>query len=190
MRRFLAGCALAALAPVTLVAQQQQERPVRFSVAGGVTLDAGGGDGNRDSGFNVTGSAWFNRKFGQFGLRTDVSMDRWSTSQRVGAFRATGAFTAIGLTANGIYALNQNRKEGAIRPYLLGGAGLYIGRASFDTNIPGVDGSSSDTNFGLQGGGGLEFVLAGFSTFAEAKLVLVTGEGVGRWVPLTFGIKF
>lgn len=190
MKTTRAAAMLLMVVPMLATAQARSEPSVRFSVAGGLAVDAGGSDSGRDTGFDVTGSIWFPRKVGNVAFRGDVAVDRWSTSVRVGAFRATGAFTSFGFTGNAIYALNPEKKAGAVRPYVLGGAGLYLGRVSYDTNVPGIDGASTETNLGIQAGGGFEFVLAGFSTFAEAKLVNVFADGSGRWIPITFGIKF
>ena len=70
-----------------------------------------------------------------------------------------------------------------LRPYALGGLGL------FNTRNPETD--QSDTNLGLQVGGGLTFQLSGFSTFAEARFVNVFSDGrSSRYVPITFGVRF
>jgi len=51
--------------------------------------------------------------------------------------------------------------------------------------------SESDTNLGIQLGGGLTFQLSGFSTFLEAKYVNAFTEGDNAtWIPITFGVRF
>jgi hypothetical protein len=71
---------------------------------------------------------------------------------------------------------------GTVRPYVLGGVGLY--------NLS-CDGCESETKFGLNGGGGIEFGVGGFNTFVEARFHSVFTEDVKtNLVPVVFGLRF
>ncbi len=65
-------------------------------------------------------------------------------------------------------------------------------RSSSEASVGGVSGDSDSSNdLGIAVGGGVEFRLAGFSTFAEARVVNVFGDNdSSRWIPVTFGIRF
>jgi hypothetical protein len=76
-----------------------------------------------------------------------------------------------------------------VAPYILGGVGMFNGKASAGSSTYSV--SASSTDLGIQAGGGIEFKLSGFSTFAEAKFVNVFGDGSSSsWIPITFGVRF
>ena len=79
----------------------------------------------------------------------------------------------------------------SIKPYVLGGLGLYNAKASGSFGGIGSGETESRSNIGIQAGGGLEFQLSGFTTFLEAKFVNSFTEGSStQWVPVTFGIRF
>jgi hypothetical protein len=70
-----------------------------------------------------------------------------------------------------------------VKPYLTAGVGLY----NWEDDISG----SSSTNVGINGGAGLQFQLAGFSTYLETRLQNVFTEGEAtRIVPVSFGMMF
>jgi opacity protein-like surface antigen len=68
----------------------------------------------------------------------------------------------------------------SMRPYLLGGIGMYFGKAD-------VPGAESESEFGFNAGGGLRFVLSGFNSFLQARVNIV---GDHTFVPISFGIVF
>ena len=76
----------------------------------------------------------------------------------------------------------------AVRPYVLGGAGLYNTKA---------EGGESRNNLGLNGGVGLKFRFMDFDTFVEARYhtaidALGSGdnERAASFIPVTFGVSF
>lgn len=78
----------------------------------------------------------------------------------------------------------QNQNEpGSASVYLQGGLGLY-NSDSEDTD--------SETDLGLNVGGGVNFFLAGLRTFAEAKLhnIFADDDFSARIITATFGIRF
>jgi opacity protein-like surface antigen len=193
MTRVMGGMLVAMLA-VPMVAGAQATAPSRtsFSVDAGISLPLGDlGDGV-GTGFGVHGALWYRLTNERMRVRGDVGFDRFTgdNSINIGGVSAETNVTIIPVVGNVIYSLGQSRQTA--RPYVLGGAGLFVARGSSTVRVGNVtrDESETDTNLGIQVGGGIEFQLAGFSTFAEAKLVNVFGDGSARWIPLTFGIKF
>jgi opacity protein-like surface antigen len=148
------------------------------------------------SGFNVTGHVGYKpAMFTNLSFRGDVSFDRFNAKEDISGTEVTqeGTFTAIGVSANAIYAFPQADASAMLRPYLLGGLGFYNTKSKVTTSLGTVESSTeiSDSNLGLQAGVGAEFALSGFSTFAEAKFVNVLGDGSSiRWIPISFGIRF
>jgi opacity protein-like surface antigen len=62
-----------------------------------------------------------------------------------------------------------------------------------------VEGSDSDTNFGVNGGAGLDFGLGNLAAFVEARYHAVFGgtvdpetldDATASFVPITIGIRF
>ena len=169
------------------VAQAQDSKPVSFGVMGGLSLPMGDlGDGY-DSGFNLTGSAYLKPSSARFSLRGDLGYDRFAYASTTSI--VSGNFSVLSFVANILFPLGADGGEGSIKPYLVGGGGLYRKTSSVEGLGTDVSGSATDPGIGV--GGGLEFKLAGFSTFAEARLVNVFGDGGStRYLPLTFGVRF
>ena len=124
------------------------------------------------------------------GFRGDVSYDHWSFNGLVGSTGSNGSVHALGVAANAL--VRTTSPTSVIHPYLIGGVGFYNTKASYGSLA-----SSGNTNIGVQGGGGAEFMLSGFTTFAEVKVVNIfskssNGDGSSstRFVPLTFGVRF
>lgn len=174
-----------ALALLTGVAGAQDSKPMSFGVMGGLSLPMGDLGDLYESGYNVTGNVYFTPSASRFMLRGDVGYESFGGQSNT---LGTGSdFKMLSVTGNLIFPLSATTDEGTMRPYLIGGGGLY--RSSFD--VVGAGDSESDTNFGVALGGGVEFKLAGFSTFAEARFTNVFGDGnSSRWIPITFGFRF
>jgi len=185
MKRSLRVIGLAALVALPAMASAQESRPVSFGVSGGLSLPVGDlGDG-ADAGYNITGHIGYKpASFTNLSFRGDVSFDRWGLKNNDDV-----SFRSLGVTANAIYAFPQTT-PGVIRPYVLGGVGMYNSKSTIDVGNNSAD-VGSDTNVGVQAGAGINFQLSGFATFLEAKFVNVFTEGNSlTFIPITFGIKF
>jgi len=108
-------------------------------------------------------------------------------------FRIDGAYNSFGVkhsstnihvtSFTGNAVLNVPTSS-SIRPYLIGGAGLY----NTSTN---VSGTNSANNFGVNVGAGLTMPFSGFNTFVEARYHWVnTSNTSTKFFPITFGIMF
>jgi hypothetical protein len=181
----LAGLA-GALALLPAIAGAQNARSISFGVMGGLSLPMGDLADGVESGYNITGSIY--APLGaKLKLRGDVGYESFGGkgSNSVAGFD----YNVLSFTGNVIMPLGAERMEGGIRPYLIGGGGLY--RSSTKVSIGGVSGSSqSESDLGINVGGGFEFKLSGFTTFAEARFVNVFGDESTNWIPITFGIRF
>jgi hypothetical protein len=85
-----------------------------------------------------------------------------------------------GATANGILT-----SSGLLRPYLIGGVGMY---RTTEGNPP-FGGTVSSNSWGGNLGGGFRFDLTGFGAYAEARYHWV-GDTDVRMIPITFGLSF
>jgi opacity protein-like surface antigen len=186
MQRVVGGLVAVMLAvPMVASAQAAAPKKTSFSVHAGIGIPFGDFGDAVGTGFGVHGSLWYKLTNERLRLRGDVGFDRFSGD--IGSVSYSS--TVIPVIGNVVYQLGQPKQTS--RPYLLGGAGVILDRSSVDGLPSNVDASESETGLGIQLGGGIEFNLAGFSTYAEAKLVNRFGDrGSARYVPLTFGIKF
>lgn len=168
--------ALSLAAMIPFAGAQAQEsgsnRSVNFGLAAGATLPMGDlGDGY-DTGFNVMGTLGLQPASLPVGLRFDLAYNS------LGSKGAWDDLRIISGTANAVLTVSNS---GGIKPYVIGGLGLY--------NLDG--GGDGQTKFGLNAGGGLEFALSGFNTYVEARFHSVfTDNENSNYLPLVFGIKF
>lgn len=175
MNRFSKFAAVAALM-MTPAMVSAQSSAVGFGVSGGLSVPTGDlGDGV-DAGYSIAGHVFLKpASTKNLRFRGDVSFDRF-------AFKGNGDGNSrvLGFVGNALLDLSSS---GGIKPYILGGLGGYNGKSSSS--------SDSDTNVGIQVGGGLNFQLSGFSTFLEAKYVNVFSDPNSTgYIPITFGIRF
>ena len=202
MQRLLglvAGLTLLAAAAAPAAAQDvAATRSFTLGLRGGVSVPTGalaeeGEDGgNADMGFNVGGFIGFTPAAIPFGLRAELSYDRFGID--VGELPPgadfDGDWSILSGTLNAILAVPT---QSGIRPYVIGGVGMYNVKASFSASEDGesFDFSDSETKVGLNGGAGLRFGLGGLSTFLEARYhtVFMDDERVS-FVPVSFGIEF
>jgi len=179
MKQSIRLIGLAALLALPAVVSAQTTRPVTLGVSGGLSAPMGNlGDGV-DAGYVVAGHVWFQpASMPSIMFRGDVSYDNWKS--KIGNFN----LRSLGATANAI--IHPSNHSNSVIPYLIAGGGIYNTK-SYTTSTN----SSTNSDLGIQGGAGIEFKLAGFSTFAEAKFVNVfTGDNSTNWIPVTFGIRF
>jgi len=181
MNRFSKFATVAALA-LTPVMVSAQSSAVGFGVSGGLSVPTGDLSDVVDAGYTIAGHIFLKpASMTSLRFRGDVSLDSYSFKGNT-----NGDFRSLGFVGNALYDLSTS---GGVKPYVLGGLGAFNGRTSTKTGSVSV--TTSDTNVGIQVGGGLNFQLSGFSTFLEAKYVNVFSDPNSTgYIPITFGIRF
>ena len=169
--------ALALAAPAVAGAQAiGANRAFTLGIAAGATVPTGDFADFYGTGFNVMGSLGFQPAALPVGISIDVAYHSLGIDDE---FLEVGEdaddLSIISGTANAVLTLSN---AGGVRPYLIGGLGLY--------RLDPGNGFDAQTDFGLNGGGGLEFGLAGFSTFVEARYHSADFD----YIPISFGIRF
>jgi hypothetical protein len=174
-----AALALGLAAATTAEAQDAAgTRSVSFAIAGGATVPVGDVGDFYDTGFNLMGSVNVQPAFLPVGARFDVMYH--SLGGKDGLLSDGADLNILGGNANVVLTV---ANTGTVRPYVLGGVGLY----NLDFNGVG----DNETKFGLNGGGGIEFGVGGFNTFVEARLhSIFTEDTKVNLVPVVFGIRF
>jgi len=176
-----------ALALLPAIAGAQDARSISFGVMGGLSLPMGNLGDAVESGYNITGNVLMPLS-GKLKLRADLGYDRFEGRGVLNNLTNLN-FSVLSVTGNVVFPIGTERAEGGIRPYLIGGGGLY--RTSSEQSLIGINRTVSSNDLGINVGGGFEFILSGFTTFAEARFVNVFSEGdSSNWIPITFGIRF
>jgi len=123
---------------------------------------------------------------GKLRLRGDIGYEQFAAKGAAALLDAK--LSALSFMGNVVLPIGEEASEGGIRPYVIGGLGFV--RTSSELEVLGVSRSVSNTDLGLNVGGGIEFKLSGFTTFAEARFVNVFADENSNWIPITFGVRF
>lgn len=179
MKRVVSLFAAVAMTVVMSASVAEAQSPIRFGIAGGLSLPTGDDKDFLENGFHGQVMLGFGMIALPVKLRADLSYHSFGGKDNiifdeVDARIISGALNAI-VGMGGI----------GVKPYLTGGLGMYNQKLEFD----GED--ESETDFGINGGVGLEFSLTGMSTFLEARYLHIFSEGESTAIiPITFGILF
>jgi hypothetical protein len=158
-------------------------RPIKLGGMLGASLPLGDFGDVAEMGFHIGALGEFSRPTWPLLLRGEV------TYHRHGAKDFDGNASVLSFVPNLIFPIGD--PASTARPYIIGGVGLYRLSVDLDLDIPGVDDSQSDTNAGINVGGGFTFNLSGFETFIEARFHSVFSEDSNtNFIPLSFGFKF
>jgi hypothetical protein len=175
--------ALIALAAVAIGASTsfaQSAKPVSLGISAGATIPISDLGNDYSTGYNGTVSLGFNSPGSPIGFRIDGMYNKLAAQD----FVNLPDVTILSANANIVYAL----PGVGIRPYLIGGAGVYGLKSDVNTAFTG---SSTITKLGLNGGIGASFPLSGFNTFVEARYHYIFTDNVAtQFIPVTFGISF
>ena len=179
MKRVISLFAALVAAVVVSASAVEAQSPVRFGLAGGLSMPQGDFSDALENGFHGQFMLGFGLMALPVKLRADVTYHSMGLEEGGLGVTADDNMRVIG------GALNANIGMGGIgvKPYLSGGVGFYNSKlADFE----------AENDFGINGGVGLEFGLTGMSTFLEVRYVKVFVDGDADFaiVPITFGIMF
>jgi hypothetical protein len=163
---------------------------ISWSAGAGMSVPTGDLSTGAANGFHVQGNGAYHRLGWPIDLRAELAYHRFGEKDYTVAGGRGGQainYASKSSTIAGIvdasYALNT---VGRVRPYLLGGPGVYNTRAEL-TRAGGTPTNSSETKVGLNVGGGMNFSLVGRRAYFEARYHHVDQAA---WIPITLGIRF
>ena len=173
-------------------------KPTSVGISAGLTSPTGDAGDAWDSGFHVNGMVDFMMGTSPLSFRGELGWQ--SLSGKSASFSSGGTTVSakvdnpnmVTVTGNALYHFPVSSTN-TMRPYLLGGLGIYNYKAggSFSGGGADISGSERRTKFGLNGGIGSTFQLSGFQTFAEARYHYVFEDGGSlQLIPISFGIMF
>ncbi len=158
------------MAPATATAPA----PVRFALAGGLSVPAGDLGADADLGVALGARAEGRLRDPRWGLRGDLSWDRYD------GHSAVNSFSYVALAGNLVH------HGGTGRFYQFGGLGVYNSHLRF---VNGADRSS--TNLGMQAGVGAALTRGSPGWFTEFGLTSAFTSGRSSvWFPVRAGFWF
>jgi hypothetical protein len=180
LRRLLAVAPLAfAVSAASAHAQATgaPTRPVSIGITGGLSIPTGDAGDAIESGFLVGGLLEFARPVSPLAFRLEVDYQRFESKLDL---PGAGNLRVISGVANVLYKFGGE----TVRPYLLGGVGLFNTGSS-------VEGSESETDFGGNVGIGLELPLSGITAFGDVRYqsIFASPDNVNL-IPIRVGIRF
>lgn len=177
MRRISLAVAALAMVVSASTSSAQSSKPLSLGVSIGAAIPVGDFADVYKTGYNATVSLGLNSIGTPIGFRIDGMFNSFTDKDDLITPRPD--YRIIGANANLVYAL----PGVGIRPYLIGGAGIYGQKAD-------VSGAENTTDFGLNGGIGAAFPLSGFTAFVEARYHHIMSDVATQFIPVSFGISF
>jgi outer membrane protein with beta-barrel domain len=183
MKSMIRGAALGLA--VILGAQTAHAQGLSFGLGGGIVMPSGSYGDLMSTGWNATAVARLTPAASPLGFQVDASYSRFGLQNDV-----DGNNRVLSGTANAVFAFPSTSP---VRPYLLGGVGLY------DQKITVGDASGSESKFGLNAGAGFDFSLGSAKLFADARFHTILNGSVDSqtleetnayYIPVTFGLRF
>lgn len=205
LRRILAvlGLSVLAVAPSLGAQSLQTVRTTDFSAAAGVSFPQGDMGEGLNTGFIVAGAVNLRPVNMPVGFRVEALYTRFGTDSYdmdgdYGSVKASGNVSMLAGSGNVVLGIPT---ASAVRPYLIGGLGLYHIKGSVKLSIDcpecedfgngSFNMSDSENKFGLNAGGGVEFRMGTLRSFVEARFHSVfTEEKNANFIPITVGVRF
>jgi opacity protein-like surface antigen len=183
--------ALVGLAVAATPLAAQTSRPT-FGIAGGLALPTGDLGNRHKSGYDIGAFVGFHPATSPVGFRVEGAFNQFDVKN------VSNAHTNI-FDVTGNIVVGTTAAPGSVRPYLIGGLGVYNVKVEASATAGGTtfSESRSSTKFGVNGGAGLDLPLTGIAVFVEARLHYVFSDngtnGLGYnagFVPITVGLRF
>lgn len=179
MKRVLSLFAAVSVAVVMSASAVEAQSPIRFGIAGGLSLPTGEDKDFFDTGFHGQVMLGFGMMALPVKLRADLSYH--SFGGKDGTLADGADWRTISGAVNAIVGMGGI----GVKPYFTGGLGMY------NNKVEAFGEDFSETDVGLNAGLGLEFSLTGMSTFLEARYIhIFTEDEATQVIPITFGILF
>ena len=184
-RRLLALAALA----VGLATPAHAQSPFKLGLALGPSFPTGDLEKGQEWGYHIAGSISGRPMLSPIGFRGEVMYHSFTGKEDVVVAPGVTIENDDANMIAGIVNVEAGMGGVGVRPYLLGGVGYY-------SLSSGGEDSDRVGRFGLNGGAGISFGLAGFSAFAEARYHKIftdedeDGDVNYAFIPVSFGVKF
>jgi hypothetical protein len=185
MRRFSKGIAAVALG-MLLTAPALHAQGAEFGLGGGVGVPLGTFDDAANMGWHGLAAVSVVPNGWPVGLQFDGQYQQYK-------FDGTSSLKDRFLIGTGDLVFKfKSSDQATIRPYLIGGGGVYNIKTTGASDVSGVTSTEGSlTKFGLNAGAGFDIKAGGLGLFLEGRFhdVMLSGEDT-KFVPITLGIRF
>jgi opacity protein-like surface antigen len=193
MKRTILGVvAIATIALVPAVSNAQRAnhapaKPFTYSIGAGLSVPTGDMSNGSNAGLNLQGAVAHRLGTSPSWLRGELQYHRFGNKNDQGI---SGHQSEIGGLLNIGYSFPTTS---SLRPYVLGGLGMYGQKYTVDGG--GASMSISETDIGFNGGAGVRFAMGKRMASVEARYHSVSGGNKwgnksSNFVPVTFGLEF
>jgi len=160
-----------------------------FSLGGGIGFPLSNFDDIANIGWNglvglsVVPTGW------PVGIQVDGQFQQYKLDENAVGFSGLKDRFLIG-TGNLVYKFKTS-EESPIRPYIIGGGGVYNVKTTGSDNVGTVVGTSnSTTKFGINAGAGFDFKAGSAGLFVEGRFHDVFTDGPNlKFIPITVGVR-
>jgi Outer membrane protein beta-barrel domain len=163
---------------------------VEFGLGGGVGVPLGDFDDDSKMGWHGLAELSFVPEGWPVGIQFDGSYQQFALDDAAAPPGFSDLKTRVMLgTANIVFKFKSS-DETAIRPYLIGGPGIYNSKLTGADDPDDILGGGT-TDFGLNAGAGFDFKAGSLGLFIEGRFhnVMRDGEDL-QFIPVTLGLRF
>jgi opacity protein-like surface antigen len=176
---------LGAVLLASLGAAPAAAQGAKFSLGGGLTLPLGDFGDFASTGWHGLAGVSFMPANVPVGIQVDGMYQRLGVDDDL-TLGDDVSNQIIQGTANAVYRF-QVSEDTKIRPYIIGGVGLYNFKLTGD-DVP--DNFESETDFGINAGAGFDFEAGAVALFVEGRFHNVFTEGDNtNFIPVTVGVR-
>jgi hypothetical protein len=167
-----------------LVAPALRAQGAEFALGGGIGFPSGTFDDAAKIGWHGLAAISFVPNQWPVGIQIDGQYQQY----KLDGFSDTKERFLMG-TGNLVFKFKTS-EESTVRPYIIGGAGLYNFKQTGSAD-PGQVLEGGTTKFGLNAGAGFDFKAGGAGLFIEGRFHDVFSSGSDlQFIPITVGIRF
>lgn len=189
MRLFLRGFAVLSLGLLSAPALKAQG--VEFGLGGGIGLPLGDFDDRSKLGWHGLAELSFVPEGWPVGLQFDGSYQQFALDDAATPAGFSDLKTRLIMGTGNVVFKFKTSEESTLRPYLIGGVGIYNSKVTGQDD-PGDVLGGGNTDFGLNAGAGFDFKAGAVGLFIEGRFHNVFTGGPGedlRFIPITLGVR-
>ena len=189
MRGHWKGAAVLTLG-MLLSAPAVRAQGVEFALGGGVGVPLGDFDDASKLGWHGLAALSFVPEGWPVGIQFDGSYQQFALDDAAAPIGFSDLKTRMLVGTGNVVFKFKTSEESTLRPYLIGGVGVYNLKLTGQDDPGDILGGGS-TDFGINAGAGFDFKAGGAGLFIEGRFhnIFTSGSNT-RFIPITVGIRF
>jgi hypothetical protein len=188
--RVVSRAVAAVLVTMALSASAARAQGAEFSLGGGLGIPLSNFDDIAKLGWHGLAAVSFVPTGSPVGIQIDGQYHQFKLDNAVvgpGSLKDRFVFG----TADAVFKF-KTAETSPVRPYLIGGAGVYNFKTTGSSDVGTVISTdNSTTKFGVNGGAGFDFKAGSAGLFVEGRFhnIFTSGKDV-KFIPITVGVRF